>query len=43
MRDDFAFLTDGTEQDAQALREQIVHVLAALGLRFSEAKPAWST
>jgi hypothetical protein len=36
--DDFAVLTDGTEQDMQALREQIAHVLAALGLRFSEAK-----
>jgi RNA-directed DNA polymerase len=36
--DDFAVLTDGTGQDAQALREQIAHVLATLGLRFSEAK-----
>jgi RNA-directed DNA polymerase len=36
--DDFAVLTDGTGQDAQALREQIAGVLATLGLRFSEAK-----
>ena len=36
--DDFAVLTDGTGQDAQALREQITGVLATLGLRFSEAK-----
>jgi RNA-directed DNA polymerase len=36
--DDFAVVTDGSEQDAKALREQIARVLATLGLRFSEAK-----
>jgi RNA-directed DNA polymerase len=36
--DDFAVLTDGTEQDMRALREQIARVLATLGLRFSEAR-----
>jgi len=36
--DDFAVLTDGTRQDAEALREEITGVLAALGLRLSEAK-----
>jgi RNA-directed DNA polymerase len=36
--DDFAVLTDGTEQDMRALREQIAHVLTTLGLRFSETK-----
>ena len=36
--DDFAVLTDGTEQDAHALREQIAGVLAGLGLRLSESK-----
>ena len=36
--DDFAVLTDGTRQDAEALREQITGVLATLGLRLSEAK-----
>ena len=36
--DDFAVLTDGIRQDAEALREEITGVLAALGLRLSEAK-----
>jgi RNA-directed DNA polymerase len=36
--DDFAVLTDGTRQDAEALREEITGVLATLGLRLSEAK-----
>ena len=31
-------LTDGTRQDAEALREEIAGVLATLGLRLSEAK-----
>jgi RNA-directed DNA polymerase len=33
-----AVLTDGTRQDAEALREEIAGVLATLGLRLSEAK-----
>ena len=36
--DDFAVLIRGTGQDAVAVREQIAAVLAALGLRLSEAK-----
>jgi RNA-directed DNA polymerase len=36
--DDFAVLTDGTRQGAEALREEITGVLATLGLRLSEAK-----
>ena len=36
--DDFAVLTDGTGQDAAALREEIAGVLAGLGLRLSPAK-----
>jgi RNA-directed DNA polymerase len=36
--DDFAVLTDGTRQDAEALREEIAGVLATLGLRLSETK-----
>jgi len=36
--DDFAVLTDGTRQDAEALREEIAGVLATLGLRLSQAK-----
>jgi len=36
--DDFAVLTDGTGQDAAALREEIAGVLAGLGLRLSQAK-----
>jgi RNA-directed DNA polymerase len=36
--DDFAVLVNGSEQDAQALREDIARVLATMGLRLSEAK-----
>jgi RNA-directed DNA polymerase len=36
--DDFAVLTDGSGQDAAALREEIAGVLAGLGLRLSESK-----
>jgi RNA-directed DNA polymerase len=36
--DDFAVLVNGSEQDTEALREQIATVLATLGLRLSEAK-----
>jgi RNA-directed DNA polymerase len=36
--DDFAVLVNGSEQDAQALHEDIAQVLATMGLRFSEAK-----
>src|SRR3984893_16832240 len=36
--DDFAVLVNGSEHDAEALREEIADVLAGLGLRFSEAK-----
>jgi RNA-directed DNA polymerase len=36
--DDFAVLVHGSEQDAEALREQIARVLAMLGLRLSESK-----
>ena len=36
--DDFAVLVHGGRQDAEALREDIAHVLATMGLRFSEAK-----
>ena len=36
--DDFAVLVNGSGHDAEALREEIAGVLAALGLRFSEAK-----
>jgi RNA-directed DNA polymerase len=36
--DDFAVLVNGSEQDAEALREEIAGVLAGLGLRFSGAK-----
>jgi RNA-directed DNA polymerase len=36
--DDFAVLVNGTEQDAQALHEDIAQVLATMRLRFSEAK-----
>jgi RNA-directed DNA polymerase len=36
--DDFAVLVDSTEQDTEALREQIATVLATLGLRLSESK-----
>jgi RNA-directed DNA polymerase len=36
--DDFAVLVRGTRHDTEALREQIADVLAALGLRLSEAK-----
>ena len=36
--DDFAVLVNGSEQDAQALREDIAQVLATMGLRFSGAK-----
>jgi RNA-directed DNA polymerase len=36
--DDFAVLVNGSEQDAEALREEIAGVLTTLGLRLSEAK-----
>jgi RNA-directed DNA polymerase len=36
--DDFVVLVDGTEADAEALREEIASVLAPLGLRLSPAK-----
>ena len=36
--DDFVVLVDGTEADAEALREQIASVLTPLGLRLSPAK-----
>ena len=36
--DDFVVLVDGTEADAEALREEIADVLAPLGLRLSPAK-----
>jgi RNA-directed DNA polymerase len=36
--DDFAVLVNGSQQDAEALREEIAGVLTGLGLRFSEAK-----
>ena len=36
--DDFVVLVDGTEADAEALREEIASVLASLGLRLSPAK-----
>ena len=36
--DDFVVLVDGTEADAEALREDIASVLAPLGLRLSPAK-----
>ena len=36
--DDFAVLVNGSEQDTEALREQIADVLATLGLRLSESK-----
>src|SRR5258707_6685712 len=36
--DDFAVLVNGSEHDAEALREDIAGVLATMGLRFSEAK-----
>jgi RNA-directed DNA polymerase len=36
--DDFVVLTDGTEDHLTELREEIAHVLAPLGLRFSKAK-----
>ena len=36
--DDFAVLVNGSEQDTEALREQIAAVLATLGLRLSQAK-----
>ncbi|WP_101376767.1 group II intron reverse transcriptase/maturase [Saccharopolyspora spinosa] len=36
--DDFVVLVHGDRQDVEALREDIVHVLEPLGLRFSEAK-----
>jgi RNA-directed DNA polymerase len=36
--DDFVVLVDGTEADAEALREDIADVLAPLGLRLAPAK-----
>ena len=39
--DDFAALVNGSEQDAQALREDIAQVLATMGLRSPEPRPAW--
>ena len=36
--DDFVVLVDGTQADAEALREEIARVLALLGLRLSAAK-----
>jgi RNA-directed DNA polymerase len=36
--DDFVVLVDGTEADAEALREEIAGVLVPLGLRLSPAK-----
>jgi RNA-directed DNA polymerase len=36
--DDFAVLVHGSQDDAEALREEIAEVLATLGLRLSEAK-----
>ena len=36
--DDFVVLVDGSEADAEALREEIAGVLAPLGLRLSPAK-----
>ena len=36
--DDFAVLVHGSQQDAEALREEIADVLATLGLRLSESK-----
>ena len=36
--DDFVVLVDGTQADAEALREEIASVLALLGLRLSSAK-----
>ena len=36
--DDFAVLVDGTEADAEALREEIASVLATLGLRLSRSQ-----
>src|SRR5207247_5295982 len=36
--DDFVVLVHGTQADAQALREEVAHVLASMGLRLSPAK-----
>jgi len=36
--DDFTVLVNGTEADVWAIREELVPVLAAMGLAFSEAK-----
>ena len=36
--DDFVIMTNGTADDAAALKKQAATVLAGLGLRFSEAK-----
>ena len=36
--DDFAVLVNGSEQDAQALREEIARVLATMGSALSESK-----
>ncbi|MFH8753987.1 group II intron reverse transcriptase/maturase [Streptomyces rimosus] len=36
--DDFVILVHGTEQDTEALHEEIAHVLAPMGLRLSPAK-----
>jgi RNA-directed DNA polymerase len=36
--DDFVVLTDGSRGDVEALREDIAHVLAPMGLRLSAAK-----
>ncbi|WP_202799031.1 reverse transcriptase domain-containing protein [Saccharopolyspora spinosa] len=41
--DDFVVLVHGDRQDVEALREDIVHVLEPLGLRFSEASGRWGS
>ncbi len=41
--DDFAVLTDGTEQDAQALREQIAGCSPRWGSGSPKPRPAWCT
>jgi RNA-directed DNA polymerase len=41
--DDFAVLVNGSEQDVEALREQIAKVLAAMGCAFLKPRPAWCT
>ncbi len=38
--DDFVVLVHGTQADTEALREEIAHVLAPIGLRLSPAKTA---